>query len=118
MFPALERVFHSVGCRTQVELALFLGIRQSSVSDAKKRRVIPAEWLIKILRDTGVNPEWIMTGQGPRMLQPVDYAEIIAPPTVYIREVKPPEECSIEELVTEVVRRVFDKAAEEKNRFY
>ncbi len=39
------RVFEAAGCRTQAELAAFLGIRQSSISDAKRRKSIPAEWL-------------------------------------------------------------------------
>lgn len=37
MFPALQRFFEAVECRTQAELAEFLGIKQSSISDAKKK---------------------------------------------------------------------------------
>lgn len=107
MNSALERVFEAAECRTQVELAEFLGIRQSSISDAKKRKAIPAEWLVKLLREKGVNPEWILTGQGPRMMLPKDYSEVLPPPPVYITKIRPPEECSTEELVTEVVRRVL-----------
>lgn len=42
----LQRVFEAAGCTTQVELAAFLGIQQSSISDAKKRKAIPADWLM------------------------------------------------------------------------
>ena len=45
----LSRVFEAAECRTQMELADVLGIRQSSISDAKRRGVIPPEWLIKLL---------------------------------------------------------------------
>ncbi|MCL1940023.1 MAG: helix-turn-helix domain containing protein [Desulfovibrionaceae bacterium] len=72
MFPALQRFFEAAGCRTQVELADFLGIKQSSISDAKRRRRIPSDWLLKLWRKKGVNPDWILTGQGPKGLQPVD----------------------------------------------
>ena len=60
-----ERIQKVVDCRTQVELAEVLGIRQSSVSDAKKRGSIPSEWIIKIFSTHGVNPNWIMHGIEP-----------------------------------------------------
>ena len=69
MSSALERVFQTAGCRTQQQLAEFLGISQSSISDAKRREVIPAEWLLKLLRDRGVNPDWILTGEGVHYLR-------------------------------------------------
>lgn len=42
-YGAFSRVFKSAECRTQVELAKFLGSRQSAISDAKRRNAIPAE---------------------------------------------------------------------------
>lgn len=39
----MERIHRATGTRTQVELAEFLGIRQSAVSDARRRGKIPAE---------------------------------------------------------------------------
>jgi len=68
MSTPLSRVFEAAGCRTQIELANLLGIRQSSISDAKKRNSIPAEWLVTLLRLRGVNPEWILSGDGPKFL--------------------------------------------------
>ena len=64
MFPALQRFFKAVECRTQAELAEFLGIKQSSISDAKKRKTIPPDWLLTALRKKGIRPDWILTGQG------------------------------------------------------
>ncbi len=110
MLPALKRFFEAAGYRTQVELAEFLGIKQSSVSDAKERGSIPSDWLLTLWRKKGVNPDWILTGQGTKGLQPADFLKPIAPATVYSREVRPPEECSVEELMAEVVRRVAKKA--------
>ena len=103
----LERFFEAAECRTQVELADFLGIRQSSVSDAKKRSKIPAEWLMTLLRFKSVNPEWILTGEGAIYLLPVDYSERPQKHIAYKREVKPPDECTIEELMLEIVRRAI-----------
>ena len=72
MFPALQRFFEAAGCRTQTDLAKFLDISQSSISDAKRREVIPAEWLLKLLRNRGVNPDWILTGDGAHLLCPAE----------------------------------------------
>ena len=72
MFPALQRFFEAVECRTQAELAEFLGIKQSSISDAKKRKTIPPDWLLTALRKKGIRPDGILTGQGARMLQSCD----------------------------------------------
>lgn len=102
---ALERVFEVTNCRTQIELADMLGIKQSSISDAKKRNAIPAEWLVKLLRLKGVNPQWILTGLGPEKLGPSD--DQAATQIVYLTQTKPPEECSAQDLVNELVRRAF-----------
>lgn len=104
---AMNRVFEVAGCRTQVELAKLLGIRQSSISDAKKRQTIPAEWLVKLLRLKGASPEWILTGLGPQKLGPAD-----GEPTtqiIYLTEIKPPKECSAQDLVNELVRRALGR---------
>lgn len=69
---ALERIREITGKRTQVELAAVLNIRQSSISDAKRRRSIPAEWLVRLLRQYGTNPDWILTGLGACSLRPAD----------------------------------------------
>lgn len=45
----LERIKLISDARTQVELAKFLGIRQSEVSDAKRRREIPSSWLVILM---------------------------------------------------------------------
>lgn len=62
----LDRIFQVTGCRTQTQLARLLGIRQSSISDAKKRNSIPPEWLLTLFRLRRINPDWITNGTGPR----------------------------------------------------
>lgn len=68
------RILVATGTSTQVELAEVLGIRQSSIADAKRRKSIPASWLISILRLYAVNPDWILTGTGGRYLVATDEA--------------------------------------------
>lgn len=102
----MGRIQHVTGCGTQQELAEFFGIRQSSISDAKKRGSIPSDWLLTLWRKKGTNPDWVLWGQGATNLQPVDFAEEATPPAVYIKEIRPPQDCSIEELMIEVVRRI------------
>lgn len=59
---------HATRTRTQVELAAYLGIRQSSISCAKRRANIPAEWLLTLLLNNNVNPVWILSGKGQQYL--------------------------------------------------
>ncbi|WP_291437489.1 helix-turn-helix domain-containing protein [Desulfovibrio sp.] len=75
MSSALERVFQTAGCRTQQQLAEFLDIRQSAITDAKRRGAIPADWLLKLLRIQGVNPDWILTGEGVHYLRSAESEE-------------------------------------------
>lgn len=61
----MGRIRLITGKRTQIELANFFGIRQSLVSDAKRRGKIPSNWLVILLRTKNVNPEWLLSGKGP-----------------------------------------------------
>ena len=55
---AFVRILEVTGCGTQQELAVFCGVKQSSISDAKKRKNIPDSWFLALLRKLSVNPEW------------------------------------------------------------
>jgi len=72
MFPALERLIEASECRTQKELAEFLGVKPPAVAAARRRKTIPSSWLITSLRMRGVNPDWVITGNGPRFLAPAE----------------------------------------------
>ena len=87
------RVFQVAGCRTQLQLAAFLDIKQSSISDAKRRQSIPSVWVEKLSAKCGINPLWIRTGQG---------GMYIAPTTPERGAV---EAFSTEELLAELMRR-------------
>ena len=61
----MERIKLITGKRTQLELADLLGVKQSSVSDAKRRGKIPSGWLVMLMRYKHANPDWVLTGSGP-----------------------------------------------------
>ncbi|CAI2717657.1 helix-turn-helix domain-containing protein [Nitrospina watsonii] len=67
---AFNRIRLETDLQTQEQLARFLGIRQSSVSGAKKRSRFPSAWAEKIGRHYNLRYEWIMQGQEPKRLTP------------------------------------------------
>ena len=107
MLSAFARIFEITECTTQIELAEMLNIRQSSISDAKRRGAIPPDWQVKLLRLKGVNPDWILTGEGAKYLGPIE-SERAEPITIYKVKIRPPEECTAQELVNELVRRALN----------
>lgn len=66
----LDRIKAATGARTQVELANILSIRQSSISDAKRRNSVPSDWYLKLYRSHGLNPDWLAEGTEPQFLKP------------------------------------------------
>lgn len=72
----LHRMLHGTGTRTQTELAEILKIGKAAISDAKRRKIIPAEWFLKLSRSPFyLNPNWIETGSGLMHLPGVEVAE-------------------------------------------
>lgn len=63
-----KRIAEALGIETQQELAIMLDIRQSSISDAKRRGVIPGEWGLKLFAKYKLNPRWIYDGLPPVFL--------------------------------------------------
>lgn len=102
------RVLEATECRTQVELADFFDIRQSSISDARRRKSIPAEWRVKLFEKKRINPQWIQCGAGGKYLTPTE-AEQNQPHVVRVTEVRPPEQCSAQELFNELVCRAMQQ---------
>ncbi len=51
-----------------------------------------------------VSPQWILYGEGARYCAPAD-CDQSAPQVLRIAEIRPPRECSSQELFTELVRR-------------
>jgi phage repressor protein C with HTH and peptisase S24 domain len=74
---AMERIKKATGARTQVQLAEVLEVRQSSISDAKRRCSVPSDWFLKLYRSHGLNPNWLSDGHEPVYLNP-DRASVSA----------------------------------------
>lgn len=64
----MKRFFEIANAKTQDELAAVLGIRQSSVSESKRRNLIPSDWYITLFDKFNVNPNWLRYGCGPKFL--------------------------------------------------
>ena len=65
----IERIKAVTHTRTQTALAEILEIRQSSISDAKRRQSVPGAWYMTLFEKLGVNPDWLKSGVGPVYLR-------------------------------------------------
>lgn len=65
----MQRIKAVTSTKTQLEIAEFFGIRQSSISEAKRRNSIPSDWYMKLFDKLGVNPDWVKKGVGPIYLR-------------------------------------------------
>lgn len=75
-----ERIKLATNTKTQMELAEVLDIRQSSISDAKRRNSVPSDWYMKLFENFGLNPDWLKKGMGPMYLRTDEgYAPVDAP---------------------------------------
>ncbi|MDL2316793.1 helix-turn-helix domain-containing protein [Desulfovibrio sp. OttesenSCG-928-A18] len=82
-----ERIKLATNTRTQVELADVLDIRQSSISDAKRRNSVPSDWYMKLFEQFGLNPDWLKKGSGPMYLRTDQgYAPVDAPASIGVCE--------------------------------
>lgn len=62
--PVLDRVMEAYGFTQKMQLAELMNIAASSLSSRYKRGGLPADIMIKCMAETGVNLEWLATGQG------------------------------------------------------
>lgn len=65
----LNRIFEVTNTRTQEELARLLEIKQSSVSDTKRRCSISSDWYLMLFDKFRINPDWLRFGLGPRFIR-------------------------------------------------
>ena len=79
---AYERILQSTGLRTQTDVAALLGVKQSSISEAKRRNHIPDSWILTLFNKKGLNPSWIRTGEGPQYVAGTD----VQPPAPFLSE--------------------------------
>lgn len=60
----IKRISLATGIKSQQGLARLLGVRQSAISDARRRGRIPYNWLLTLLISKGITPDWVRSGQG------------------------------------------------------
>ncbi|EMB4326272.1 phage repressor protein CI [Pluralibacter gergoviae] len=66
--PILDRVIEAYGFTQKLQLAEHLDMAASSLSSRYKRGVFPADIVVKCIAETGVNLEWLATGQGRKFV--------------------------------------------------
>ncbi len=66
------RVSEALDIASFSELATMLRVNRSSITQARKKDSIPANWLLHLLRSHGLNPDWLTGGDGPQWLTPGD----------------------------------------------
>lgn len=62
---AIARIMWVLQVGTQKAMCEALGVFQSAASDAKRRQVIPAQWLVRLQLQWNVSPLWVLTGYIP-----------------------------------------------------
>jgi phage repressor protein C with HTH and peptisase S24 domain len=67
----LKRVYQATGVNTQNDLANILGVNRSAITQARKKGTIPDKWILKLYRSFGLNPDWLESGIGPHVAQPL-----------------------------------------------
>lgn len=63
-----ERISETTDISSLADLAESLGIHRSAVSQARKKNAVPPGWLLLLLRNFGLNPDWLEKGLGPKYL--------------------------------------------------
>ena len=65
-----QRAAEALGIRSQNELASTIGVHPSSITQAKKKGVIPKKWILQLYDRYGINPDWVEHGKKPIFLKP------------------------------------------------
>ncbi len=64
-----DRACCALGITSLSELAATLNVNRSSITQARKKNSVPANWLIELFRSHGLNPDWLEGGVGPQQLK-------------------------------------------------
>ena len=69
------RVSQSLGISRFSELAKIVNVNRSSITQARRKDSIPANWLLELFRSHGLNPDWLEGGVGPQWMKAGDRLE-------------------------------------------
>lgn len=79
----LGRIKLALGVRSDTAVARALGLSQSTMSSAKKKKQIPSSWIIQIAKEKGVSLDWLVYGAVPTVTE--DFVRPDAPrPGLYV----------------------------------
>lgn len=70
-----NRAAGALGITTLSDLAAILNVNRSSITQARKKNSVPANWLLELFRSHGLNPDWLEGGSGPQWLKSGDADE-------------------------------------------
>jgi phage repressor protein C with HTH and peptisase S24 domain len=70
-----DRAASALGISSLSELAAILKVNRSSITQARKKDSVPANWLLALFRTHGLNPDWLEGGDGPQRLKSGDEME-------------------------------------------
>lgn len=118
-----ERLKKVSGVDTDTAFASFLGLRQGSISGAKKKRQVPHAWFFQIAEKTGASADWLFWGRGPMRISDTRNQDVEATVKAeYFREsqTSPPVEKNFSKLERELEleREERRELAAENRRLY
>ena len=69
------------------EFAKLIGIAQGTLSDIENNKYIPSgDTLSKIVRETDINPSWLLIGQGGMVIGEIEEAEQLRQELAHLKE--------------------------------
>jgi len=67
-----QRICEATPITSQSDLANYLGISRSAITQAKKNDAIPKKWILELSQAFSLNPVWLEKGSGPQTLNHID----------------------------------------------
>lgn len=66
--PIINRMFEVTGAKTVKGLADRLGVKPQTMQHYKGKDSVPDSWLMALQTKEGINPEYLKTGEGPKII--------------------------------------------------
>lgn len=63
-FSAMKRMLEASSCDSEQDLEKFLELNYGELNEAKARNMIPAYYLLVLMKKCQISPTWILTGCG------------------------------------------------------
>ncbi len=73
---AIKRIYEVTGCANMDDLSAYFNASLGTISDARRRKRVNVHFLLILLFQKGINPAWILTGEGAKYLTPSHVANV------------------------------------------